>query len=753
MATTTDALARTTVSIRGMHCASCVRTIEQALSATPGISSAHVNLASETASVEYFPRKASIHTIGKVVASSGFEMVVDNEESMIRGGNNDLLYAQEVDELRKRFAISVVLTAGLVFGPLVLDGSLPPDGLAYLLLLFATPVQFWIGLPFYTGALRMARLGSSDMNTLIAIGTSAAYFYSALIVCIPTALEFSGKVPELYFDTSAVIITLVLFGRLLEMRAKRQAGESVRGLRHLQPTQTTVLRGAQEIAISIDELHVGDQVLVRPGEQIPADGVVDDGSSMVDQSLLTGENRPIEVEVGDRVTGATLNLDGALRVRVTKVGNDTVLGRIIGMVQRAQGSRAPIQRLADVVASYFVPAVIVIAGGACLLWVLIGPEPSLGFGLLAAVSVLIIACPCSLGLATPAAIMVGTGRAAEAGVLFRNGHVLETARSATTVVLDKTGTITEGCPSVTDVVPVGDHTGGGLLPSSEVLTLAAAVEYRSEHPLSRAIMTAAKESDLEVRDTTSFSALVGRGVRAHVEGTTVAVGSEKVAAQMQAETGHVKSTVDRLSKEGKTVLYVIVNHGVRGLIAVADMPKKNAGRDVQELKDKGLKVIMLTGDDERTARAIGRQVNIEKIVAEVLPGDKAKFVSELKKQGEVVVMVGDGINDAPALAEADISIAMADGSDVAIEAADIALMNGQVGGVRTAIDLSRHTIRIIRANLFWAFAYNTAGIPLAAGVLYPFFGILLDPRVAAFAMVLSSVSVLANSLRLRTMKI
>ena len=537
-------------------------------------------------------------------------------------------------------------------------------------------------------------------------------------------------------------------------KAKRRTTEAIRRLAQLQPNTATLLRGeGEQETVSVDHVQVGDQVLIRPGEQIPVDGIVQAGSSAVDESMLTGESLPVEKQPGDTLTGATINTTGALTVLATKVGKETALARIIDLVRQAQGSKAPIQRLADRIAAYFVPVIIATAVVTFCLWLVLGPDPSLTFALMTFVAVLIIACPCSLGLATPTAIMVGTGRGADHGVLIKGGEILERAHTLTTVVFDKTGTLTTGKPAVTDILPSETVPERVAFSSEELLRLAAGAEWQSEHPLGQAIVQQAKAQGLTLAPVESFVALAGHGVEARLEGKAVLIGSQRLLAQRGIQSGDMLGQSEALSREGKTPLYVVVNRRVVGLIAVADRLKPRAAEDVRQLQQMGLEAVMLTGDNRHTAQAIARQAGITRVLAEVLPEEKAAEIARLQDAGAAVAMVGDGINDAPALAQATIGIALGTGTDIAIEAADITLMRGELSGVSTAIALSRRTVRVIRQNLFWAFAYNTAGIPLAAGLLYPFFGILLDPRVAALAMALSSVSVLMNSLRLRTMRL
>jgi len=751
VAESTPSSTSTRIGIRGMHCAACVAKVEQALSQTPGVLRASVNLASEEALVEYLPGQVSVPGLGAAVASIGFEMVERGEraeEEIERQQRDDYLL------LKRKLIVSAVLTVVILLGSMTPLLSLLPLGAPVWLFALTTPVQFWVGGQFYRNAWSRARHGSSDMNTLIVVGTSAAYLYSTVAVFAPGFFVAVGQRPQMYFDTAAVIITLILLGRLLEARAKRRTTEAIRRLAQLQPKTATVLRGeGEQETVPVEQVQVGDQVLVRPGESIPVDGIVRAGSSAVDESMLTGESLPVEKRPGDGVTGATLNTMGALTVLATMVGKETALARIIDLVRQAQGSKAPIQRLADTIAAYFVPAVIVAAVLTFCLWLLFGPDPSLTFALMTFVAVLIIACPCSLGLATPTAIMVGTGRGAEYGVLIKGGEILERAHTLTTVVFDKTGTLTTGKPAVAEVIPSETLPERATLSSEEILRIAARAEWHSEHPLGQAVVQQAKAQGVTLGPVESFVALAGHGVEARIDGKLVLVGSRRLLVQRGIQSDDMLEHGERLSREGKTPLYVVVNRRVVGLIAVADTLKPQAAEAVRRLQQMGLEAVMLTGDNQYTAQAIARQAGIARVLAEVLPEDKAAEIARLQDNGAAVAMVGDGINDAPALAQATVGIAVGTGTDIALEAADITLLRGELSGVATAIELSRRTVQIIRQNLFWAFAYNTAGIPLAAGLLYPFFGILLDPMVAASAMALSSVSVLTNSLRLRTMRL
>jgi Cu+-exporting ATPase len=629
----------------------------------------------------------------------------------------------------------------------------------------ATPVQFWTGSNFYTSGLGALRHGTSNMHTLIALGTTVAYVYSAAVVLLdafsPGVLADNGIEAKVYFDTAAIIIALILLGRFLEAGARGRTSEAIRRLMGLRAAFARVVRDAQEVDIPVDEVATGDIVLVRPGEKIPVDGVVTKGYSAVDESMLTGESMPVDKGPGQKVYGATINSNGAIYFRATEVGSGTVLARIIRLVEEAQGSKAPIQKLADRVAAYFVPAVIAAALAAFLFWMLLGPAPALTFSTLVLVSVMIIACPCALGLATPTAIIVGTGKGAEKGVLIKQAQALETAHKVDIVVLDKTGTLTTGKPVVTDLVP----SGASGLSGQDILFLAASAERGSEHPLGEAIVNEAKNRGLELGTVTGFQAVPGRGISAEVDGRTILFGNQAFMEDSGIPLNGLVEKASELAAQGKTLMFLSSGDAVMGLVAVADTVKPEAEEGLAKLRQMGLEVVMLTGDNARTAQAVADQLGIDRVEAEVLPQDKAAVVKKLQAEGKVVAMVGDGINDAPALAQADVGLAMGSGTDVAMESADITLIRGDVNGVATALNLSRQTIRTIKQNLFWAFFYNVLLIPVAAGALYPvfqglggvpgslefFFGQqgFLNPVLAALAMAFSSVTVVSNSLRLR----
>ena len=732
--------ATTVLGIRGMHCASCTGKVERALYATPGVVSASVSLASEDALIEYHADQTDPAALRTVITAVGFE-AAQREDGH---DDADQRYQQaEQAELKIKLLVSAVLTLGIMLGSML---RIPLLSHPLVLLLLTTPIQFWVGWQFYQGAWASARHGMSDMNTLIAVGTSAAYGYSLMAVLAPGLFGAIGQAPQVYFETAAMIITLILLGRFLEARAKGRAADAIQRLLELQPSTARVVRDGREMEIPVTHVRVGDTIAVRPGEKISVDGRIISGVSAVDEAMLTGESMPVDKQPGDSVVGATLNKTGAFTFQATRVGKETTLAQIVHLVRQAQSSKAPIQRLADTIASYFVPAVISIAMLTFGAWMLFGPEPALSFAIMNFVAVLIIACPCALGLATPTAIMVGTGRGAEQGVLIKSGDALERMHAVTTVVFDKTGTLTTGQPEVTSVIAVSGS-------EAELLRLAASVEQKSEHPLGQAIVRHAQSQELSLIEVETFQATPGQGVMASVGEKTVLIGNRRFCQEHSINLSQLETEAESLAQSGKTPMFMAVNGRAVGLIAVADVLKAGALNALARIRQLGLNPVMLTGDNRRTAEAIAQQAGIAQVVAEVLPEDKAAEIARLQANGQVVGMVGDGINDAPALVQADVGIALGTGTDVAIDAADITLIRGDLQGVVTAIRLSRRTMQVIRQNLFWAFFYNAAGIPIAAGVLYPFFQLVLNPMVAALAMALSSVSVITNSLRLRAARI
>ena len=738
--------------VGGMTCASCVARVEEALLGVPGVVSANVNLASEKATVEY-TEGVDIADLRRAVAEAGYTLGSEAETL------EDITIAaqRELRSVRNRFIFSAVLAASIM----ILMWVPAFAGRPYLLWALATPVQFWAGWRFYRGAWGALRHKTTDMNTLVAVGTSAAYFYSVVAVLFPGLFAAAEVKLSLYFDTSAMIIALILLGRFLETRARGQTSEAIKKLIGLNPKTALVIRDGKEVEISVEEVQVGDLILVRPGERVPVDGILREGHSSIDESMITGESIPVEKNKGDEVIGASINKTGSFKFEATRVGKDTTLAQIIRLVDEAQGSKAPIQRLADIIASYFVPIVIGIAIITFIVWYFAGPSPALTYALLNFVAVLIIACPCAMGLATPTAIIVGTGKGAENGVLIRSAETLERSHKIRAVLLDKTGTITQGEPKVTDIIAIPSSS------QDEVLRLAASAERGSEHPLGEAIVRAAEDKKLKIASAKDFNAIPGQGIEASVGGKKLLLGNLRLISEKKLSLNGMGEEAEKLRAKGKTVMFLGIDNHIAGIIALADTLKPNAKAAVAALHNMGIEVMMLTGDNKRTAEAIASEVGIDRVLAEVLPEHKAEEVKKLQQEGKVVAMVGDGINDAPALAQADVGIAIGTGTDVAMETGDITLISGDLGGIVTAVSLSKHTMRTIKQNLFWAFAYNTALIPVAAGVLYFAFGntgvpsglhfILgdygfLNPILAAFAMAASSITVVSNSLRLKRFK-
>jgi P-type Cu+ transporter len=742
-----------TIAVTGMTCAACSARVQRALQQAPGVATASVNLMTEAATVAYDPGVTSPERLVETIRATGYgaELPLAEESSEDLLDAQDQARAAEMRSLRWKVIVSAVVgVAAMALGmaPFAMrhDSAGPTR---YLQLLLILPVVGWAGGHFYTRAWSAFRHHGADMNTLIAVGTGAAFLFSAAATLFDDWFAARGVEPHVYYETVAWIIALVLLGNLLEARAKGRTSSAIRRLIGLRPAAARVLRAGHEEDIPLTALRTGDEVLVRPGETIPADGVVIDGASNVDESMLTGEPTPITKRPGDTVIGATLNRNGALRVRVERVGGDTVLSRIIRLVQQAQGSKAPIQRLADRVSAVFVPVVLSIAIVTFVVWFDVGPAPAYLHALVSAVTVLIIACPCAMGLAVPTAVMVSTGRGAELGVLIKGGEALERSQAIDTVVFDKTGTITEGHPAVQTVVLVPGLDRGAVPDEARLVALAAAVEALSEHPLAEAIVAESHRRGAATLPVAGFESHTGRGVLGTVEGHRVAVGNTALLHELAIDPAPLAEAADGFAADGHTPIHVAVDGRLAGIIAVADPIKPTSGFAVAALREMGLAAVMLTGDDRRTAASVARAVGIERVVAEVLPERKLDEIRRLQSEGRVVAMVGDGLNDAPALAQADVGVAMGTGTDVAIDAGAVTLMRGDPMGVVTAIRLARRTLRVIRQNLFWAFVYNVVGIPIAAGVLYPAFGLRLTPAMAAAAMAVSSVSVVSNSLRLR----
>jgi Cu+-exporting ATPase len=729
-----DQANKISLKVSGMTCAACSARVEKKLSSLEGVKAAHVNLSTERAAVEYLPDQIKAADLIKAVRSLGYEAETVEEISWDREAEEK---EREVKSLRILLVVSIALSLPLLLSMLVSVLGLDIGGLAFLhnqyfQLIVATPIQFIIGARFYKQSYYALRSGSANMDVLVAMGTSAAYFFSLYNVFFEEVAP--GMMKSLYFETSAIIITLILLGKYLEEVAKGKTSEAIRKLAALQPKTARVVRNGMEVDIPIEELELGDLVVVRPGEKVPVDGKIVEGHSSLDESMLTGESLPIDKQSGDMVFGATINKFGTFKLEATRVGKETALAQIIKMVEDAQGSKAPIQKIADQVAGVFVPSVVAIAAVTFVVWYLLGQ--GVNQALLSSVAVLVIACPCALGLATPTAIMVGTGKGAENGILIKGGEHLETAYKLNAVVLDKTGTITKGMPELTDVVKLGK------LEEEDILKLASIAEKRSEHPLGAAILAKGKEMYGQIGDPDNFEAIPGQGVQAVIEGKTVYVGTRRLMMEKGINIEAIESRITELEDRGKTAMLMAVDQELEGILAVADTVKESSQEAIADLQNMGIEVYMITGDNRRTADAIGRQVGISRILAEVLPENKAEQVNELQAEGKVVAMVGDGINDAPALATAHIGMAMGTGTDIAMEAADITLMRGDLRTIPAAIRLSRQTMRKIKQNLFWAFIYNIIGIPFAA------LG-MLNPVIAGAAMAFSSVSVVTNSLSLR----
>ncbi len=738
-----DGTAEAVLKVIGMNNPHCAGIIDKAVSGISGVKSVKTNFASEKAVINFDASVANLSEIKKVIKDAGYEPLeieehIEDREKFAR--------EKQVKDLKTKIIVGVLLSIPIFLGSFPEWFSFVPQILTnhFVLLALTIPVQFWVGWQFYKGFWIALRNKTSDMNTLIAIGTSSAFIYSAIATLFPSFLVSGGIEPTVYFDTAAIIITLILLGRLLEAIAKGKTSEAIKRLMKLQAKTARVIRNGEEKEIPIEDVVVGDIVVIRPGEKIPVDGVVVSGESHVDESMITGESMPVLKKTGDNVIGATLNKEGSFKFRATKVGKETMLAQIIKLVEDAQGSKAPIQRLADKVAGIFVPAVMIIAIAAFLIWFFATANFVLALTIF--ISVLIIACPCALGLATPTAIMIGTGKGAENGILIKSGESLENAYKMDTIIFDKTGTLTKGEPSVTDIIKTT------MIPENDVLRLAAIAEKNSEHPLADAIVKSAQERKIKLPDSDKFFALSGKGVVAEYGGKDILVGNRILMDENGIRISEIEEKIKSLEEEGKTAVIVALGKELIGIIGIADTLKESSTDAVRILKKMGIETIMITGDNERTAKAIASKVGIERVLAQVLPADKANEVKKLQVSGKIVGFVGDGINDAPALTRADIGIAIGSGTDVAIESGGIVLIKDDLRDVVKAIQLSKFTIRKIKQNLFWAFVYNTAGIPIAAGILYPFFGFLLNPIIAAAAMAFSSVSVVANSLSMKSWK-
>ncbi|MCH7759584.1 heavy metal translocating P-type ATPase [Patescibacteria group bacterium] len=737
------------LKVVGMDSPHCAMVVEKAVKTLSGIEKIEVDFNNARAKVVFDPQKTNILEIKKVVLDAGYEPIEESLESSDVAEKEKKERKKELVLLKKKFIIGAILSLILLLGSLPEWFGFLPKILNnyFVLLILAAPVQFWVGSRFYSGLKLVIKYKTADMNTLIAIGTLSAFIYSAAVTIFPQFFISSGIVPKVYFDTAAIIITLILLGRYLELLAKGRASEAIKNLMKLSAKIARVEKNGQVKEIPITEVIAGDVIIVRPGEKIPVDGEIIDGHSEIDESMVTGESMPVSKKAGDKVIGATINTIGSFKFKATKVGKDSVLAQIIKMVEQAQGSKAPIQRLADLVASYFVPAVLIIATLTFIVWLVFGPPPAFTFALVNFVAVLIIACPCALGLATPMAMMVGMGRAAEKGILIRDAASLEIARKIEIVVLDKTGTLTQGKPTLTDIISKGN------LNNQALLRIAASLEQRSEHTLAKAVLQAAEKEKFDLFEVANFEAVTGKGLKGQLlmehKKISIALGNRELMKSLNININEFEEDLNNLENQGKTVAILAQESQVLGLIAIADIVKLEAKKSITDLKKLGLEIWLITGDNERTAKAIGQQVGIDKIMAQVLPQDKALKIKELQEQGKSVAMVGDGINDAPALAQSNLGIAMGEGTDVAMESANITLMRGDLKLIPELMLFSYRIMRIVKQNLFWAFFYNTVLIPVAAGVLYPFFNILLSPIFAAVAMAFSSLSVVLNSLRLK----
>ena len=782
-----DGAARETIRIpvSGMTCAACQSRVQRTLQKQAGVADASVNLMMKTATVTYDPGTITPDRLVTAIRDTGYgaELASPDQTAFEEQEARDRAQAEEFGELRRKAIVSAVagVIAMIISMPLMTANehgahapvadpfmqwametltpglraiapwlySIPVAAIAYTLLVVTLGVMLWAGRHFYTRAWAAFRHHAADMNTLVAIGTGAAFVYSLIATVAPDFFVSRGVTPDVYYEAVIIIIALILTGNAFEARAKQRTSSALRALVDLQPKTARVVRGSEELDVPVETLATGETIVVRPGERVPVDGAVLSGESAIDESMLTGESLPVLKKVGDRVIGGTVNRTGAFRYTATTIGSDSVLAQIVRLMRDAQGSRAPIQRLADRISGIFVPIVLSIAIATFVAWFVVADAAPAVRGFAAAVAVLIIACPCAMGLAVPTAVMVSTGRGAELGVLIKGGEALQRAGDVTTVVLDKTGTVTEGRPTVTDLLVAP----GASITDSELLRLVASLEASSEHPLADAIVRRAKDAGVTLASSEGFQSLTGLGAVGVVDGVALAVGNESLMANHAIDVWPLRLAAERLAGEGKTPVYAAANGALAGLLAVAD-PIKATSRDaITRLHGMGLEIVMLTGDNRRTANAIAREAGVDRVVAEVLPDGKVAEIRRLQSDGRVVAMVGDGINDAPALAQADVGMAIGTGTDIAADAADVVLMRGDLRSAAQAIELSRRTMRTMKQNLFWAFIYNVIGIPIAAGVLYPAFGLLLSPILASAAMAFSSVSVVTNSLRLRRLRL
>lgn len=735
-----------TYPIKGMHCASCVRLIERAVGKVAGVNKANVNLATEQLTVAFNKDECSPEKIASAVESAGYKAII-NENVEQDSQRQDKL--KELENLKIKVITSLFLGGLIVWGsfPFLMNFSPYPLQNFWVQLVLGSIVQFWPGLEFYRAAIPAFKNRTANMDTLVAIGTTAAYLYSVAVTVFPSVFEGLGIEPMPYFDVAAVVIGLILLGRYFEAKAKLGTSDAIKKLLGLAPKTARVIRNNQEIDVPLSEVVVGDLVRVRPGEKIPVDGVIAEGQSSVDESMVTGESIPVDKNKGDIVIGATINKSGSFVFKASKIGSETMLSQIIKLVQEAQGSKAPIQRIADTISAYFVPIVIMFAIATFAIWYIFGPTPAFLFALLNSIAVLIIACPCAMGLATPTAIMVGTGRGAEKGILIKDAESLEIAHKVNTVIFDKTGTLTVGKPQVTDIIPFAKNK------EKDIIQVASSLEKGSEHSLAEAILKKAESLNVDFIGTTAFKAIAGFGIEGKIKDKKYIFGNLKLMDKENIKTVNFKEQVEELESQGKTVMILADEKSVLGLIAVADTLKESAREGIKALQDKKIEVVMITGDNQRAAEAIAKQAGIKRVLAEVLPQDKESEVRKIQNEGKIVAMVGDGINDAPALATANIGIAMGSGTDVAIEAAGITLVNKDLRSVAHAIELSKKTMRTIKMNLFWAFGYNVILIPVAMGILYPIWGILMNPIFASAAMAMSSISVVGNSLLLKKVRI